>query len=357
MRQITRSEVHEIQTKALGLDPLALDLTSVECIAGALRRAAGILCPCPPKMLVNSVAQALQHLADNPSDLRETIDSTLSAMVAYGDLVECQVAQTGESTRSCVLLYATPPSFVVRRDGSSFLLGVTPDNTLPLPATLTKCIEYTNHVRRLVPTDTENVRSQLKQFGLFELTMDQWLKAPSSIAPEAYIRGFDEALNAATSAGAVSDIRILDPAKPVRYYLGRWLEPRSHTGRFVGRRPQLYGADLWCYFEIEKGEARKLVDLPLFELRWRASDEAWRLQGALDAQRGNPQRYRIHPGSGGNTSILDLFSPVPLWMQRRWDYVGQPVLSTGCLFSYAIPKAALEEEIVFAKDKLWLQEL
>src|SRR5258708_37061559 len=92
MRQLTRSAGHEIQTKALGLDPLALDLTSVECIAGALRRAAGILCPCSPKMLGNSVAQALQHLAENPSGLRETIDSTLTAMVAYGDLVECQVA-------------------------------------------------------------------------------------------------------------------------------------------------------------------------------------------------------------------------------------------------------------------------
>src|SRR5260370_19191236 len=146
--------------------------------------------------------------------------------------------------------------------------------------------------------------------------MDQWLKAPSSMAPEAYIRGFEEALNAATSSGAVSDIRILDPSKPVRYYLGRWIEPRSHTGRFVGRRPQLYGADLWCYFEIEKGEARKLVDLPRLELRWRASDEARRLHAALDAQRSNRQPYRIRPGSDGNPAILDLratgpFCPLP----------------------------------------------
>jgi len=71
MRRLTRLEVHETQTQALGLDPSALDLTSVECIAAALRRAAGILCPCPPKTLVSSVVQALQHLAESPSDLRE----------------------------------------------------------------------------------------------------------------------------------------------------------------------------------------------------------------------------------------------------------------------------------------------
>src|ERR1700730_10938240 len=180
MRRLTRLEVHETQTQALGLDPSALDLTSVECIAAALRRAAGILCPCPPKTLVSSVVQALQHLAESPSDLRETIDSTLSAMVAYGDLVECRVAQSEEAPRGGVLLYVTPPSFVLRRDGSSFLFGITADNTALLPETLTKRIEYANHVRRLVG-EGETLRTQLKEFGLFELTMDQWLKAPSTI--------------------------------------------------------------------------------------------------------------------------------------------------------------------------------
>jgi hypothetical protein len=47
----------------LALDPSALDLTSIEAIAGALRRAASFLCPCGAATLVRTVVRPLQGLA------------------------------------------------------------------------------------------------------------------------------------------------------------------------------------------------------------------------------------------------------------------------------------------------------
>jgi len=184
------------------------------------------------------------------------------------------------------------PEFCTSTRWEFLFCSESPPTTLrrcrrPLRSALNMRITY----GRLVG-ECETLRTQLKEFGLFELTMDQWLKAPSTIASDAYIRAFDDALSAAGPAGTVSDVRILDPSRPMRYYLGRWTEPRNHDGRFVGRRPQLYGSDLWCYFEIEKGEVRKLVDLPLFGTQdGEVVMKPVRLQAALDAQRGNPQRY------------------------------------------------------------------
>ena len=40
MKQITSTELHTIKVRELGLDPEALDLTSTESLAAAIRRAA-----------------------------------------------------------------------------------------------------------------------------------------------------------------------------------------------------------------------------------------------------------------------------------------------------------------------------
>jgi len=149
---------------------------------------------------------------------------------------------------------------------------------------------------------------------------------------------------------------LLDPAKSVRYYPARWVDKTKSTGRFIGRRPQAYGADLWCYIDLESGVPRKFLDLPLPKSRVRGCDEAWRIQAAIDARRAEPQRFRVRRGPEGWV-VLDLFSPVPMWARRRWDAVGEPVPSTGCLFSYRFRPTEIEEEIRFARDILWLAEL
>jgi len=70
-----------------------------------------------------------------------------------------------------------------------------------------------------------------------------------------------------------------------------------------------------------------------------------------------PQQFRIRPGPTKTTSVLDLFSPVPAWTQRRWDLIGRPVPRNGSLLSYVLPTSAVKEEIDFMKSFLWLADL
>lgn len=154
----------------------------------------------------------------------------------------------------------------------------------------------------------------------------------------------------------IPGLLLLDPDRSVRFYSGRWIEPRFQSGRFVARRSQAYGADLWCYVQLRDGYPERLIDLPTSGSRWRGCDEAWRLQMAIDAHRGDPQRFRIRPGPQA-TRILELFSPIPMWARRRWDAVGELVLASGCLFAYRFAEGEGKEELRFANDMLWLNEL
>jgi hypothetical protein len=354
MKRINISELHEFSAKSLGLDATSLDLTSVEGIAGALRRAAGFYCPCTEQELIANVFQSVRDLVSSTQQLRHLIDATLQALLAYGDLVECRMPAVDTADGPNTLLYLTPPSFVARRDGSVFLLGIAPDDLSPLPAQYLARIEHDGHVRRMQPIPEENLRLCLGQFGLWELPLDQWLRTPSAEPAREYLFRFNQRLATAPSAGSIPDLRMLDPSKSVRFYPERWMQLRNQSGKFVGRRPQAYGADLWCYVEIDNGQIQRLLDLPQFEKRWRPCDEAWRLQSAIDASNSQPQHYRVRPGPTKQTSVLDLLSPVPLWAQRRWDLTGHPTPRSGSLFSYVLPASVMKEELHFLETMLWL---
>ena len=283
-------------------------------------------------MLIDAIVDSLEILVDPSTPVRELVEDTLAAMVGYGDLIE---VREGESPRGYprTLLYAAPPTFVLRRDRAAFLIGITPDQTTSLPEALAGLVEHSRHVRRLRVSNHEHLRSQLKQYGLVELPLEKWLDLPESIDAKEYISQFDTALTMASNPGELVNLSILDSLRPVRYWPRRWVEPASHTGRFVARRRQRYGSDLWCYVQLEAGSAVKLLDLPLAGGRWRACDEAWRVQAAIDAVRASPQQFSLKSGSAKHIRILQLFSPIPLWMQRRLDYAGDPVLSAGCLLA------------------------
>lgn len=356
MKRLTAAEVHARKVEELGLDPAAVDLTSIEAIAGALRRAAAYLCPCSGATLVRDVIRPFRGLVGDLDATKGLVEETLEAMIAHGDILEHQ--DVAEDRRSGLgrLLYAAPPSFVARGSGAVILLGVAPDQLSALPDDIQARIEYVNHVRRLSPVPGEDLRTELAQFSLIEISYDSWLKAPPTVAPEQHILSLERLLDAAVPSRDIPGLVLLDPDRSVRYYRGRWVEPRSQTGRFVGRRSQAYGADLWCYVELRDGHPERLIDLPLAGSRWRGCDEAWRLQLAFDAQRGGPQRFTIRRGPG-DTVVFEFFSPVPMWARRRWDAVGNPVPSSGCLFAYRLTEAEAGEEIRFAREALWLEEL
>lgn len=235
-------------------------------------------------------------------------------------------------------------------------MGISPDQVSVLPHDLEARIEYSAHTRRLRAAGNENLVADLTDLGLISISLNSWLKTPASVEAKEFLARFDVKLGQAGPSGSVPGMRILDPSLPVDYYRGRWKEPKSETGRFVCRRPRTYGADLWSYILLENGIPTKLIDLPQFELRWRACDEAWRLQAAIDASGGHPQQYRARPLLREGKTVLDLFSPLPSWVTKKWDLVGEPVLSTKCLFSYAFPETTVGAEMQFLSDYLWLAQ-
>jgi hypothetical protein len=355
MRRLTAEEVHAQKIRELGLDSEALDLTTPEGLAGALRRAASYLCPCSTATLVRAVTRPLRGLVPDLEKAKELVEETLEAMISHGDVMEHPEAQGG-SLPTRVLLYAAPASFVARQSGLVVLLGVAADQLSPLPAELEGRIRYLGHVRRLSPSSgTEDLRSELRQLGLLELSSDAWLKGPKPCTASQVVGASDRALDVVSPSRDIPGLLLLEPTKPVRYYRGRWTEPKAQTGRFVARRQQAYGADLWCYVQLTNGLPERMIDLPNRGSRWRGCDEAWYLQMAIDAQRGAPQRFRVTPS--GDAVVLELFSPAPAWARRRWDAIGEPVPSAGSLFAYRIAMAEIDEERRFMRDALWLEEM
>lgn len=356
MKKLSVAEVHEQKIAELGLDPSALDLTSVEAIAGALRRAASFLCPCSVPTLVRSVVRPLRGLVDDLDAVKATVEDTLDAMIAHGDILEHREMEESPSRANSLTLYAAPPAFISRESGTVILLGMASDQLSALPEELEARIQYVNHLRRVTAISGENLRDDLVQLGLIELPYTDWLRMPPHETAGQHLSHLDRLLDAVQPSREVPGLILLDPTRSVRYYRGRWAEPRSQTGRFVARRSQAYGAQLWCYIQMVNGNPERLIDFPISGSRWRGCDEAWRLQIAIDANQGEPQRFRVRPGPE-NTSIMEFFSPVPMWAQRRWDAVGEPVPSSGCLFAYRFAETELAEELRFAREELWLGNL
>ena len=355
MKLLTAIEVHARKVEELGLDPTAVDLTSVEAISGALRRVASFLCPCAAPTLVRGVVRPLQGLVGDLIAIKEVVESTLEAIIAHGDIIEQFDVSGGLGQGTGILLYAAPPSFVSRQSGTAIILGIASDQLSALPEDLEERIEYITHVRRLVPLVGEDLRAELIQLGLTELSYNTWLRQPPDEAPAKHISRLNQILDAAPRSADIPGLYLLDPTRPVRYYRDRWVELTTQSGRFVGRRAQAYGADLWCYVEVDKGIPVKFVDFPLRNSVWRGCDEAWRLQATIDYERGTPQLFRVRSSPIGNR-VIDFFSPVPRWARRRWDAVGEPVESSGCLFSYKFGDDEALEEVGFLENKLRLAE-
>ena len=343
----TATEVTARSVAAAGLDAGLFDLASPEAVAEFLRLAAGALAPCPTGTLRAAVLRGLRAHLD-PDDADELVEDTLEALLAYGDLHEHPVAEAPGRNRT--LVFAAPPSFVRRDNGRVFLVGVPSG---PLPAEVEREVVRTGAARSTPAAATDEFLAVLEAADFRPLPGDRWLRAPEPEDAARHVARYDDALGAVTNpAGAVEGLIVLDPSAPVHYYRGRWRQPAKRTGRFVGRRPQRYGADRWCYVELDGGRPVRLLDLPVEPDR-RGADDAWRLQAALDATLNHPQRYRRRPVKTG--VVLDLFGPVPSWALRRWSVFGEPMpRSDGSLLGFRFAPGEVDEEVRFAHEHLWL---
>lgn len=351
IHRIGRDEVTARAVGILGLDEGAVDLFSVEGISASLRRAASFLCPASPRQIIDAVLDVLTPLGAELE--RDAVTNALDALVGAGDLLELR----GNGTRNR-LLFLGPPSYVEKKPGSFLLLGIRPNASPVLDEeSVEAAVVYESHTR-LIELDPDSAAQTLAAAGLHRLTREQWAKAPRDMAATAVVEQVRSRLAAHRSPGQVSGLVLIDPAKPVRYYKGRWREPMaSDQGIFVGHRPQAYGAPIWCVVELAAGVPQAVLDLPLASAIAPGWDDARRLQAALDAERGCPQVVRVRPtGQLDGDFIVDFFGPLPSWAERYLDLTGLPVSrSRGALFSYRVPDAAMGDVTLFLSTSLWMQ--
>jgi hypothetical protein len=352
MRQLTTSEVSSRSVTAFGLDSASFAIDSVESIAAALRRAAGFLCPCTERTLVQGVLAPLRGLIGDVEAVRTVVESTIEALVAIGDLVEYRELEGGKAA----VLYAAPRSFVLRGSGAAVLIGVGGDGASFVSPQLASLVVHRRHVRQLSPTSGVDLRKELTESGCIELPHDQWLKTPPRESAKEHIARFDRRLESAPPAGDLSELVLLDPTSSVSFYPARWIAPKRETGHFLGRRPQPYGSHLWCYVDMREGKPYRFCDLPTLGSRWRGCDEGWHLQMAIDAVRSHPQKFKVQKVDSATTRI-DVLAPLPIWIQRRWDIAGDRTTPKGCLASFVFPASEVIEEIRFLREHLWMAEV
>jgi hypothetical protein len=311
------------------------------------------MCPVSPRQLVDAVRDALEPLDPSLAVTRESLMELLDLLISIGDLLELRQPEQRETRQ----LYLGPPSYVVKIPGQYLLVGVRPYAASLIGDMLGADVIYVKHTRTII-LDAISAPSQLESAGLHEIARSQWLNGPRRQAASAFLNELQNRLSIASPSGHVEGLVLIDPESPVRYYRGRWRQPKTTDhGDFVGRRPQAYGADLWCFVRIERGVPVALIDFPVEELTAPGRDEAWRAQAALDAERGRPQVLRMNTASlVDDETIIDLFSPVPGWAERYLELIGRPVArSTGSLFSYRVSAAANQEMAEFFTAMLWMQ--
>lgn len=350
IQRIQRDEVASRAVGILGLDEGVVDLISPEGLSASLRRAASFLCPASPRQLIDAVLEAVTPL--EPDLDRGVVNDVLDTLVGAGDLLELR--PTGGGTR---LLFLGPPSYVERQPGHFLLLGIRP-NAGPIvdEESLGAIVAYKSHTRSVM-LDPEGAAGALAAARLHRLTPAQWAKAPRQEPAAAAVEQVRQRLRSIRAPGQVSGLMVIDPTSSVSYYKGRWREPRpTDQGIFVGRRPQAYGAPLWCAVLFVGGVPQAVLDLPVDSSVAPGWDEARRLQAALDAERGSAQVLRVRKGADlDGTHIFDFFGPLPSWAERYLDLTGLPVpKSRGALFSYRVPDGGASAAKIFLSTSLWM---
>jgi hypothetical protein len=328
---------------------------TAQLLAQALRRAAYIKAPCPRHELERAVRQSLKGLGLGGDDeLRTCTEETLETLLVYGEILEMRTAVDDPWQASPFVLRPAPPSFVVRQDGTVVILGVAGDAITPLPGEMNERVVCRGVLRVLFPEGSEDLRSVLREMELIELSESAWLRLPKVESYADYLAKWRQNLSAGATATAIEGLRILDSTRPCSFYPDRWVGPSgAHSGMYIARRDQRYGAPLWCLVDLENGVPRRFIDLVSRGDRVRPCDIAWRIQMAIDAQTGSPQRFRVRPL--GPSYALDFLSPLPSWTERKLAAAGERTERHKSLLSYRISNPNLEDDIGFLRARLWLE--
>lgn len=350
---IKSKEVLEDCRRKMGLPEGPHSSIEDTLLATLLRRGAGILCPCSRAVLKAALLESVQYLNGKSDTLSGRIDEIIERLIIGGDLLELCDVTTEEMRVNERWVFAAPPSYIVRRSGNIFLTGIVQDQETFLHYSLSSRINYEGVSRIIVPKPGENLARELHELGLQELSENSWLKSPKVESAQHLINDMERRLESQVLNEKIEGLQILDPDQRVTYYRQRWAIPDNRNGTFVARRPQEYGAPIWCFVRLTRGRVVRLLDLPLKKTRWRGCDVAWHLQMAIDHCRKSPQLYRSKHID--DAVRLDFFSPLPLWSHRRLMIIGHHDPDGKELFSYRIPNSEWEAEKLFLQKRLWLE--
>lgn len=327
--------------------PLELELDSDEGLAALLRRVGALRTPCRASKILGEVTSLLEPLLDLPLN-PERIENLLDSLVSYGDFA----AVTRSVSGTTELLYRVQPSYLIRTSGDALLIGLDQPGQQGLPTTIQQQVRLRGHAR-VLPMGG-GVIEALKSSGFLELSVNQWLDIPHIRTSSEILSEALRDLRLSPRETDVPGLTLIDPLQPVRYYAGRKRAVRdSDVGFFVARRPREYGADAWCFVEIDHGQVVHLMDLP-GQGKTRGCDQAWLLQGAIDRERGSPQLLGVSRGASQG-ACLSVFSPIPGWLQRRWETMSVPTRMKGALLSFAFETDHVEDEIEFARASFFLE--
>lgn len=343
-----------IQTVAQALKLPTSDATlSVPLVAQALRRAVHILAPCSRVRLESAVASSLSGLGVADDEVRTVVGDTLEKLLVFNEILEMRRSAEDRWDEAPLVLRPAPPMFVLRSDQSAILLGVAGEEITPLPAELDQALIHVGTLRVLPPQQGIDLRSLLAELDIFELTEAAWLRLPAIADPKVVIAEWRTRLAGAPQSGSVSGLMLLDPGASPRFYAGRWTTPSpKHSGMYVARRPQKFGAPLWCLTHMKEGAPTAVVDLYADGDRARPCDIAWHLQMAIDATANRPQQYRVV--QEGEGCSFEFFSPIPAWAERRIAVLGTRSERPACLFSYHVSVKDRDEIERFLQRYLWL---
>jgi hypothetical protein len=351
-RVLTPVDVHAELCRflQLGEEPAPATL-----VGSAVRRLCSFMCPCPAFAIKRMACRSLRVLDIPEEQLTRLVDEAIEDLSIGGDLLELSRVMIAGAENHPSWLYCAPPSFIARKTGRIYILGIAADDASFLPRELRAGVQRDGAVRFIESAEPEAV-TQLKRLGLREVNEAAWLTTVKTESAREHLQAAAKQLRHLGADGELPDLTILAHAsgegKP---YSRRWKSPEAESGVYIGRVPQPYGAPLWYFCDLDHGRTMRSMLLPTRESRERASDIAWRLQLALDAEAGFAARYSVDRTS--DTATLTFDFPVPLAVRRRLMFLGaRRSQDDPHPFRFQLPVGELDEERSFLRSNYWIEE-
>ena len=356
MRIIQASSVVDLVSRRLGTPTPFTG--SLEGMAEFARHVASFDCPCSERHLIGSLTRLLlpqYSEGDTRQSLdlvREQAEKLVEGLLDHGDLIEVDDA---ESDSRLVALRA--PAVCALSRHRVILLGIVPCGSDSLPNQYREARRLKGYSRILTIDDSAAALNDLHTFGYVVVSETEWRQLPQQLNAKLHVSSYTSRFRLDNAVGHVEGLRVLDSHKSVLHYKSRWVAKTGSDGDFVARRQRKYGNEAWAFVRLRQAEPIALLDLPTRAFEFRACDEAWHLQQALDHESGHPQQYKAVTLANDEV-LLQFFSPIPQWAHRRFTSLGEQVNCSECLIAYSFPSADIAAaEIKFAESRMWLAPL